>query len=464
MSSFTLNIFNELKKKYSSWNDLKSYLESEEGGYIRVVSEDSENGLCILKYDKQFSKPISSDSSSSGSSSDSSSSGSSSGSSSDSSSSDSSASEFGWFRSVVWDTLRNIPVCVAPPKASDLDLDLQQRFSDFNQNGKYYCQEFVEGFMINCFRLQGSEKIHIVSRSCFDATGRFYSTKTFKELFTEAVKTRMNDDADDAIAVNSDSSDEYLLNTYLSKYIAKPDADKGELAHFSSFVVYHPQHRIVTQRYTPGFREVHSGIVFADGKVEMSDRMDIPQIADLMTVSESDDGTLTVQDYIQNYMSKKDWEFQGIIIKDLTGNRWRVKNEKYTMVKSLRGNSASFMNRFVLMYQQNLIKKYFEYYPEDTVRFGVCHMSLLTLISKLMTHYRDLYIRHSVRREEIDKMYLPHLYNLHGYYLSHIKPTGGHLTENDIHLYFHKQPWQRIVFLINKYLSELRININDLVN
>ena len=262
----------------------------------------------------------------------------------------------------------------------------------------------------------------------------------------------------------TETSEEGILKKYLSKYVSQPDAEKGELAHFSSFVVYHPQHRIVTQRYMSGFREVHSGIVYADGKVEMSDRMDIPQIADLSEMAESDDGNMSVQDYIQNYMSKKDWEYQGIIIKDLSGNRWRIRNEKYTMVKTLRGNSASFMNRFVLMYQQNLIKKYLEYYPEDTVRFGVCHMALLTLVTKMMNNYRDLYIRRSITRDEIDRMYLPHLYNLHGYYLANIKVTGGHLTENDIHLYFHKQPWQRILFLITQYLKDIRINISDLVN
>jgi hypothetical protein len=51
---------------------------------------------------------------------------------------------------------------------------------------------------------------------------------------------------------------------------------------------------------------------------------------------------------------------------------------------------------------------------------------------------------------EVDKMYIPHLYALHGIYLSSLRSEGKKLSQSDIQQYFYKQPWQRIAFLIRE--------------
>jgi hypothetical protein len=54
-------------------------------------------------------------------------------------------------------------------------------------------------------------------------------------------------------------------------------------------------------------------------------------------------------------------------------------------------------------------------------------------------------------------MYHPHLYALHGIYLSQLRASGNKMTREVIQYYFHKLPWQRIAFLLRRtqgaYLS-----------
>lgn len=412
--SFDVSLFNELRNKYSTWDSLRKFLESEEGGYIRVV--DTSDKLCILRYDKLFSKFD--------------------------------LPHTKWFRSVVWDTEQNMPVCVAPPRSSPIEeFNLQQSIEECFSSGNY-CQEYFEGFMINCFKIVGDNRFYITSRSCFNATGKFYSNKIFRELFNESIA----------------SSDDYLDN-FMIKYAKDVNENDGEVARFYSFVVYHPEHRMVTKRASPGYNEVHSGVVYSDGRVVIQDRLSIPKIQESESESESESGSesenreslekKSVQEFVQDFFSKKDWQFQGVVFKDLSGNRWRIRNESYQMVKSLRGNTPDLLIRFVQMFQQNITKKYLEFYPEESVMFDFYNVIMLTLINTVLNYYKNLHMYKNIMREDIDKMYWPHLYNLHGHYLTNLKGKGLGLTIVDIHQYFQKQPWQRVVFLMKKFMGEL---------
>jgi hypothetical protein len=139
---FELSVFKDLIEKYPSWEELQKFLESNEGGLFRVVDKD-DNGFCLIRYEKGTTKmdlPHSK-----------------------------------WFRSVVWNTKTNKPVCVAPPKAASQDFS----FSTLKEveDAGVVCQELYEGFMINCFRIVGDETLYITSRSKLNAAGKFYSEK-----------------------------------------------------------------------------------------------------------------------------------------------------------------------------------------------------------------------------------------------------------------------------------------------
>jgi len=384
---YKITIFKELIEKYPEWNSLRSYLESDVGGMLRVSSED-ENGLCIIKYEKNESIMT--------------------------------LPHSKWFRSVVWNTHSNRPVCVAPPKANADKLD------DTIDVSNHVYQEFHDGFMINCFKEVSTDVMHITTRSKLDASGKFYSQKTFKELFLETIPDFMNGE----------------FNTYV------PDSSKCETAVFYSFLIQHPEHRIVKPIENPSIYIIHKGIVLNDGTIEIVDSpTEFNSVLSVKPIIE-----LNNKD-IKKYLLEKDWRFQGIVIKDMYGNRRRYRNDRYLAVKTLRGNIPNSIDRFSQLYVQNLVSEYVEYYPEDTLLIG-SFMIVMDLMCKVTyTYYVSFHINKRITLDMIDKMFWTHLYNIHGIYLTKLRQENKKVSINDVVTYFHKQPWQRVAFIIKK-LSE----------
>ena len=333
-------IFKELIEKYPKWNDLRTYLEDD----LFRISDENED-LCIIRYDKRVTKMV---------------------------------PHSKWFRSVVWNMKTNRPVCVAPPKASSGE-----------PPADLVCQEMLDGFMINCFK---TDKVYITSRSKLDASGKFYSNKSFRELFLEC-----------------ENNVDILENT------------------FYSFLVQHKEHRLVRKIEENRVFVVHRGIVLEDGTVEIEDN----PFGHIRNVN----------------FDNQSWEFQGVVLKDCLGNRWRIRSDKYMMVRELRGNTANITDRFAQMYTQNLLHKYIEYYPEERSQFNA-HLILINIMIKMIY---DNYVEMHIKKCGciVNKMFLPHIYNIHGMYLT----TKNRITENDVVLYIRKQPWQRIAFLIKKCLQ-----------
>jgi hypothetical protein len=169
-----------------------------------------------------------------------------------------------------------------------------------------------------------------------------------------------------------------------------------------------------------------------------------------MRVVAGDNYDSPVEKLIKDIIQERSWDFQGVVLKDTEGNRWRFRSDKYLAVKSLRGNSSRNYERFAQLYSQNLVHKYLEYYPEDMLDMTVHLMLINSIIKTLYDLYVDLHITKTKKIEEIDKMFYPHLYNLHGLFLSQLRPAGKRINLGEIQVYFHKQPWQRIAFLIRK--------------
>lgn len=410
---FEVSVFKDLIEKYPNWEELQMFLESNEGGLFRIADKNDE-GYCLIRYEKGTSKMD--------------------------------LPHSRWFRSVVWNTKTNRPVCVAPPKATTEDFPYKT-LKEVTDAG-IVCQELLEGFMINCFKAVDDETFHIASRSKLNAAGKFYSEKSFMELFMEA----------------------YTQNGNIN--ISSPDSSVNQLYSFSSFLVQHKEHRIVKQINSNNIYTIHSGVVYSDGRVVFTDspntsigsevnsiEMEIKapkgsyaQIAS--RASELSDEMTEVQKWIKSQLLERDWGFQGLVFKDEKGNRWRFRSEKYAAIKTLRGNSPTILERFAQLYTQNLLPKYLEYYTDEMVPMALHMMFMDTIVKMIYDYYVDLHITKTTKVDEIDKMFLPHLYSIHGIYLSQLRPEGKKINLDEIRIYLHKQPWQRIVFLIKKIIQK----------
>ena len=356
--TYSISIFRDLCEKYPTWSELRVYLESQ-NLLVNYETEEETSRYCIIRYNKKVEK-----------------------------SADISTSWKKWFRSVVWNTETNRPVCVAPKKANEGEATTETIIG-------CRAEEYLDGFMINSWK-DVSGTVQIATRSSIGATGTFHSKKSFAVLFKEAL--------------GSKSTDSCIEGEYT----------------FTSFNVQHPENRIVSPVDTPCVWTIHSGIVQADGIVIISENESLPKPVVDPT-----------------------WKNQGSIYKDGTGNRWRVRNPAYLMVKSLRGNEVRSDVRYVRLRQQRLIDTYVYYFPEEKEIFTKFEEGIQNIIQTLYTLYVDVHIS---KKEgvEIDQMYKPHIYALHGYYLSTLREKGFFIRRKEVADYIDKLPWQRLVFLLTR--------------
>jgi hypothetical protein len=402
MISFENTIYKQLIQRFPDFHSLRNYLESDEGGLFRVVDNDIANDLCIIRYEKGLSNmelPHSK-----------------------------------WFRSVVWNTRINLPVCAAPPKSSSESFPYAT-CAEAVQHGMR-CEEQLDGVMINCFHVAGNEKLYISTRSSLHATGHFYSATPFRTLFMEAY-LRMNRKEELEDSMQKDET------------MAKPNILNGEYAKYYSFLLQHKEHRIVKKIEQNYAMLLQTGTIYQDGRVIVEENHLTDEIA--FPIPETDQ---SISEWILQTFGQQPYDFQGVVFKDGSGNRWRFRTEKYKMVKSLRGNQAGDMERYAQLFVQNLQYTYLDYFPEDAMSFALQSACMTTMIDYLYRAYTEMHIVKSKSTaevlEQIDKMYHPHLYALHGIYLYQLRPAGKKITTDVVRNYLHKQPWQRIAFLLRK--------------
>lgn len=399
MVEYTNHVYKPLIETYPTWSELKTYITSVEGGLLHISDENEEYCIIRAKHHTIHTMP-----------------------------------HVRWFRSTVWNKTMNRPVSVAPP---NVQKQLPYQHCQEIVDAELFCQEFFDGFMINCFIMSGSDDVHITSRSKLDATGHFYSSKTFRELFLEACGD-------------------------LGELIG-PDASKQEVSVSYSFLVQHKEHRVVTPIIENRTRLIQKATVMNDGSVIIEDRFetwnDRPNIPTIPL-----DPTMEFGEWLTQYFQGKTWEFQGVVLKDAQGNRWRFRNESYMAVKGLRGNSENHLERFAQLYVKNSIEHYLHYYPLDSYTF-VCNNVFMNMIHQTVyNYYVQLHITKTIAMDDIDVQYRRHVWALHTYYLTVLRPQHKKITYKEVAYYFFQLPWHTLAYLLRMSQDSYFSLMSDVVN
>lgn len=389
-------------EKYPDWISFQKWIESEEGGFLRIV--DIGEHRCIIRYDKSSSLL--------------------------------NLPHVRWFRSVIWDKVNHYPISIAPPRVSEEPC----LFTD-----DLVWEEHFDGFMIQCYRSEGDEEVGIATRSRRDASGTFYSSKSFRDLFLEAMGSFPKLDG--------------------------PLKEKEEIAVYESYVVQHPEHRMVSPILRSRVLKIQRGRVYRDGRVAIEDHfpeMDLQKTdADvngkisthLLRIKELTDSGLQMN-LIKDIIHQQPWMFRGLIAKDRSGRRWKFRSEKYGAIQSLRGNEANIYERYARVFSQNLSGVYLDYYPEDNALFSLCSVFIQHIVQTLYHMYRSVFIHKQTTFSQVNKMFHSHLYTIHGIYLSILRPSKGSITPQDIRMYLSQLPPARIAFLIRKQQDEYHSHIS----
>jgi hypothetical protein len=299
------------------------------------------------------------------------------------------------------------------------------------------CQEMLDGWMIQAFRRAGDPTLYLASRSHLHATGTFYSPRSFRELFLESYLGTTS-------TTGTTSTEETLQ---ADPFFESPCVEKGETAVFYSFLVQHKDHRMVAAIKDNRACLIHKGVVHATGLVTITDDplsiMGMPH-----TYVEPDTALLS---WNATHIDAVSWEHQGIVWKDRTGRRWRYRSPAYELVRSLRGNHASAVDRYAQLYTQNLTQMYLQYFFEDSVPFSFFRALLQRISKEIFQAYMDVHVYRNTTRDKVLTLYHPHLYQLHHIYRTQLRPMDGRMNSVTLQKYLYSLPWQRISFLLRQH-------------
>jgi hypothetical protein len=363
--AYQTQVFEDLLTQYKTWDSLQAYLTSPEGGQIRAVGEGRYR---VFRYNKGIS--------------------------------DFKLPHVKWFRSVIWDTEQHLPVCVAPPKAEKGDVPT-------GSNVSYpVVQQFLDGIMINVFRtVEAPQTLQIATRTQLGAAGKFYSQKTFAELFQDAL-----------IAMGMTQQD-------FLKCLAMPTEMVPH--HFASVILQHPEHRVVARCSSPRLWIAHTGAVQDNGVVSFNEdpqhwptRLRLPGYTNVPV--ESNQALAT---FFSEECNQRGWFFQGVVFKDGQGKRWRLRNPNYLYLRTLRGSEATAVERFLRLRSESKVSEYLKHYSEERQAFWDMEQKLRASTQEVYQGYCDVHKSHEKKLEDLPWAVRPCVFKLHAHYLEHLRPN-----------------------------------------
>ena len=348
--------------KFESWDALRTWLTSSEGGLLRIV-EPRESPFALVRYVKgksNFELP-----------------------------------HVRWCRSVVVNKELRIPVSVAPPKASEL--------TEESLSQATVAEEFVDGTMLSVFDAGSQSAVCFATRSRLNANTKFYEGgPTFVDMFNQALEA-------------------YQIPSAMS-ILPSESKDNSAFA-FTSIVLQHPKNRIVQTVETATFYILHQGHVDANGLVTIEEDSGNfrcvtgmeesaffqvqPYLLDSIRASRS------VQTWVSEKAQKHGFGWQGLVLKDGNGRRWRVRSEIYETVRQIRGNESTMEERFARLRKARSIDQYLVFFPEDREVLYELEGRLRKNTRTLLKFYIDVFRTRSVQFHQLPWPYKHHVSVLH---------------------------------------------------
>jgi len=360
--SFTTTVFSDLAAKHSSWDALRVFLLSPEGGKLRVVTTEHDD-LAIIRYTKgvsSFEKE-----------------------------------HVPYFRSVVWSKSANAPVSVAPIKAlpGNPEAGVELRATDF-----------VDGTMFHAFRLAGGD-VRLATRTSLDARGTFYSSRSFAELLDDAFK----------VVGGTKKFLESVLKEgeFVSLVLQHPEHKTvASLAQPRVYVTY------------MGFlsaTDVRLSALPSDWPERFA--LYAPQVyEECVEFADSKDAF----HMMRTRSTTLGFAWQGMVFQELaSGRRWRLRNSAYMVVRALRGAEANPMERFLRLRSQGTMKKYLEHFRDESNQMWAFEQTLRQRSQELYTAYNEMNKLKTKTMKQLPYCLRPHVYALHGLYLASLPKDGS---------------------------------------
>ena len=300
-------------------------------------------------------------------------------------------------RGIIVDKSNNTLVCFPPNKSMDLD-----QFLDKHLWENIIVEEFIDGTMINlCYY---NDEWIVSTRSSIGANSKWFSNKTFQELFNESHK---------------------LDYTTLDKN------------YFYTFVLTHPENIIVKKYEEPNIvlvsaGHVENGVYKNISLSELPDSFNKPRIYYFKSIQEL------------NASINTNFEFQGYILKIKDSNdRSKVRNPNYNYAKQLKGNTSNMKYLYYDLFKNNMLHEYLSFFPEHTDIFETFKREFIHLTTETLSYYNKYHIKKNITNiKDIPYRLRPLCYEIHGLYLK----NKVYINYEAVYNYVLNLPNPRIIF------------------
>jgi hypothetical protein len=330
---------------------------------------------------------------------------------------------YGLLRSVI--VSAGHVVCFSPPKS----LSAEQFMSKYPDPKSIVAEEFVEGTMINVFYNYGLHKWEIATKSTVGGDVKFFkdATKTFRQMFEEA-----------CVANN------LALTSLNPEYCY-------------SFVLQHPENRIVVPFKTPQLYIVGIYQIFQNGS-------DINAVYDLSGHFAHHDSWKhtsvkfpakyefnSYTELLEKYASPNTpFDVVGVMVKNqVTGERTKFRNPVYEEVRQLRGNQPKLQFQYLTLRHSGRLPDFLKFYPEAKPQMSQFRDQVHMYTRALHQNYLACYVRKEKPLNQFPAQYRTHMYKIHEVYLNELRPQKLFVTDTVVMKYVNELPPTLLMHCLN---------------
>jgi hypothetical protein len=363
----------------------------------------------------------------------------------------------GLLRSVVVDETGHI-VAYSPPKCLSVTEEREKSFNDNNimtppsgsdsgndtTANQWYAEEFVEGTMINMFYSQkdGGGAWEIATKSTVGGDVVFYSPKNPK----------------DTVEIRDKDTFRNMFFETCAKIGFKYENLPKEFIY--SFVLQHPKNRIVLP--------ITEAKIYIIGLYSINnDTLDITSLNTAGFVEEYGAGVIlrpkqlfadnyTVEGFKKEYASMNaSYNMMGVVFCNMeTGERMKVRNPTYEMVKNLKGVDQKLQLQYLTLRHGGRVADYLKTYPEYKGDFAVYRNQLHGFTRSLHQNYLDCFVFKKCRFVEISQQYKKFVSGLHKKYLEELREIKGSVTFNYVVEFVNTQNPLALLYSLNHVVRQ----------
>ena len=355
----------------------------------------------------------------------------------------------GLLRSVVVDDTGRI-VAYSPPKCLSITEQREKSFNDNNimtapsesTTNEWCAEEFVEGTMINMFYSEKGGAWEIATKSTVGGNVVFYAPKNPK----------------DTVEIRDKDTFRNMFFETCAKLGFKYEELPKEFMY--TFVLQHPKNRIVLP--------ITEAKIYIIGLYSINnDTLDITQLSTAGFVEKYGCGVIlrpkqlfadnyTVEGFKKEYASmNSSYNTMGVVFCNMvTGDRMKVRNPTYEMVKNLKGGEQKLQLQYLTLRHGGRVADYLKTYPEYKGDFAVFRSQLHGFTRSLHQNYLDCFVFKKQKFEEFPQQYKKFMNGLHKKYLEELRENKGSVTFNYVVEFVNTQNPMFLMYSLNYVVRE----------